>query len=192
MWRSTLATRSGYDDGVARRVFDFDLPDRFVAGAIGEPGARAFYLQARQGGALVSVGLEKTQVAALAGRLSELLDTVEGLVGELPARAGHDDRPLDEPTVELFRVGAMALAWDATAQRVVIEAQPLSEEGGFAEVPDQAPDGPDLLRVRVEPARARDFVRRAASLVAAGRPTCPFCGQPLEATGHFCPKTSLN
>lgn len=177
---------------MARRVFDFDLPDRFVAGAIGEPGARVFYLQARQGGALVSVGLEKTQVAALAGRLSELLDTVEGLAGELPARAGHDDRPLDEPTVELFRVGAMALAWDATAQRVVIEAQPLSEEGGFAEVPDHAPDGPDLLRVRVEPARARDFVRRAASLVAAGRPTCPFCGQPLEATGHFCPKTSLN
>lgn len=177
---------------MVRRVFDFDAPDRFVAGAVGDPGARSFYLQARQGGALVSVGLEKTQVAALAGRISELLDTVEGLAGELPARAGHDDRPLDEPTVELFRVGAMALAWDATARRVVIEAQPLGEEVGFAEVPDQTPDGPDLLRVRVEPARARDFIRRAASLVAGGRPACPFCGQPLEATGHFCSKASLN
>jgi uncharacterized repeat protein (TIGR03847 family) len=177
---------------MARRVFDFDSPDRFVAGTVGEPGARSFYLQARQGGALVSVGLEKTQVAALAGRISELLDTVEGLAGELPARAGHDDRPLEEPTVELFRVGAMALAWDATSRRVVIEAQPLSEDGGFAELPDQAPQGPDLLRVRVEASRARDFIRRAASLVAAGRPSCPFCGQPLEATGHFCPKTSLN
>jgi len=177
---------------MVRRVFDFDSPDRFVAGAVGEPGARAFYLQARQGGALVSVGLEKTQVAALAGRISELLDAVEGLAGELPPRAGHDDHPLEEPTVELFRVGAMALAWDATARRVVIEAQPLSEDGGFAEVPDQAPEGPDLLRVRVEPSRARDFIRRAASLIAAGRPSCPFCGQPLEPTGHFCPKTSLN
>lgn len=177
---------------MVRRVFDFDAPDRFVAGAVGDPGSRSFYLQARQGGALVSVGLEKTQVAALAGRISELLDTVEGLAGELPARAGHDDRPLDEPTIELFRVGAMALAWDATARRVVIEAQPLSDDVGFAAVPDQAPDGPDLLRVRVEPARARDFIRRAASLVAAGRPACPFCGQPLEATGHFCPKASLN
>jgi uncharacterized repeat protein (TIGR03847 family) len=177
---------------MARHVFDFDAPDRFVAGTVGEPGARSFYLQARQGGALISVGLEKTQVAALAGRISELLDAVEGLAGELPARAGHDDRPLEEPTVELFRVGAMALAWDAAARRVVIEAQPLSEEGGFAEVPDQAPEGPDLLRVRVEAPRARDFIRRAASLVAAGRPTCPFCGQPLEPSGHFCPKTSLN
>lgn len=177
---------------MVRRVFDFDSPDRFVAGAVGEVGARSFYLQARQGGALVSVGLEKTQVAALAGRISELLDTVEGLAGELPARAGHDNRPLEEPTVELFRVGAMALAWDATSRRVVIEAQPLTDDGGFAEVPDQASEGPDLLRVRVEPSRARDFIRRAASLVAAGRPTCPFCGQTLEPTGHFCPKTSLN
>jgi len=175
-----------------RRVFDFDTPDRFVAGAVGEPGSRIFYLQARQGGALVSVGLEKTQVAALAGRISELLDAMEGLEGALPPHAAKDDRPLEEPTVELFRVGAMALAWDATSGRVVIEAQPLTDEEGFTEVSDDAADGPDLVRVRVEPSRARDFVRRAASLVAAGRPSCPFCGQPLEATGHFCPKTNLN
>ena len=176
---------------MSRRVLDFDTPDRFVAGARGEPGARSFYLQARQGGALVSVGLEKTQVAALAGRISELLDAVEGLAGELPAQVAHDDRPLEEPTVELFRVGVMALAWDATSAQVVIEARPTSEEA-FDEIPDEAADGPDLLRVRVEPGRARDFIRRAASLIAAGRPACPFCGQPLEPTGHYCPKTSLN
>ena len=105
---------------MVRRVFDFDTPDRFVAGALGEPGARTFYLQARQGGALICVALEKTQVAALAGRISELLDAVEGLAGEVPAQVMRDDRPLDEPTVELFRVGAMALAWDATAGQVVI------------------------------------------------------------------------
>jgi len=171
---------------MARRVFDFDTPDRFVAGVVGEPGARAFYLQARQGGALVSIGLEKTQVAALAGRMSELLDTLEGLSGELTTAAVRDDQPLEEPTVELFRVGAMALAWDATAAQIVIEAQPLGE------VPDPAAPGPDLFRVRVEPARARDFIRRAAALVALGRPACPFCGQPLEPTGHFCAKTNLN
>ncbi|MEP7040100.1 MAG: DUF3090 family protein [Chloroflexota bacterium] len=175
-----------------RRVFDFDTPDRFVAGVIGKPGARAFYLQARQGGALVSIGLEKTQVAALAGRMSELLDTVEGLSGDLPVGVARDDQPLEEPTVELFRVGLMALAWDATAAQIVIEAQPLSDDGEFGSVADQAPSAPDLFRVRVEPARARDFIRRAASLIADGRPACPFCGQPLEATGHFCPKTNLN
>lgn len=177
---------------MARRVFDFDTPDRFVAGVVGEPGARAFYLQARQGGALVSVGLEKTQVAALAGRMSELLDTVEGMTGELPAGVARDDRPLDEPTVELFRVGAMALAWDATTAQIVIEAQPAGIEGELAEILDKDSGGPDLLRVRVQPARARDFIRRAAAIIEAGRPACPFCGQPLEATGHFCSKTNLN
>ncbi|MGZ6299923.1 MAG: DUF3090 domain-containing protein [Candidatus Limnocylindria bacterium] len=177
---------------MARRVFDFDTPDRFVAGVVGEPGARAFYLQARQGGALVSVGLEKTQVAALAGRMSELLDTVEGLSGELPAGVARDDQPLEEPTVELFRVGAMALAWDATAAQIVIEAQPLTLDLEAADVPDPVPAAADLLRVRVEPARARDFIRRAAALVAAGRPSCPFCGQSLEPTGHYCPRTNLN
>ena len=179
---------------MARRVFDFDTPDRFVAGVIGEPGARAFYLQARQGGALVSIGLEKTQVAALAGRMSELLDTVEGLSGELPLGVARDDQPLEQPTVELFRVGAMALAWDATAAQIVIEAQPLGEDAelGDADPLDTAAPAADLFRVRVEPARARDFIRRAAALVAAGRPACPFCGQPLEPTGHFCPKTNLN
>ncbi len=177
---------------MARRVLDFDTPDRFVAGVIGEPGARAFYLQARQGGALVSIGLEKTQVAALAGRMSELLDTVEGLSGELTAAVVRDDQPLEEPAVELFRVGAMALAWDATAAQIVIEAQPLGDDAELGDVPDPAAPGPDLFRVRVEPARARDFIRRAAALVAAGRPACPFCGQPLEPTGHFCPKTNLN
>src|SRR4029079_6876326 len=142
-----------------RRVFDFDTPDRFVAGVVGEPGARAFYLQARQGGALVSIGLGKTQVAAPAGRMSELLDTVEGLSGELPAGVARDDQPLEEPTVELFRVGAMALAWDATAAQIVIEAQPLGEEVASGEAPDLTFAGADLFRVRVEPARARDFIR---------------------------------
>lgn len=177
---------------MARRVFDFDTPDRFVAGVIGEPGARTFYLQARQGGALVSIGLEKTQVAALAGRMSELLDTVEGLSGELSAGVARDDRPLEEPTVALFRVGAMALAWDATAAQIVIEAQPLGADAALDDSPGQSPATLDLFRVRVEPARARDFVRRAAALVAAGRPACPFCGEPLEPTGHFCSKTILN
>jgi uncharacterized repeat protein (TIGR03847 family) len=177
---------------MARRVFDFDTPDRFVAGVLGEPGARTFYLQARQGGALVSIGLEKTQVAALAGRMSELLDTVEGLSGELPDGVARDDRPLEEPTVALFRVGAMALAWDGTAAQIVIEAQPLGVEAASDDTADQEAASADLFRVRVEPARARDFIRRAAALVASGRPACPFCGQPLDATGHFCPKTLLN
>jgi len=173
-----------------RRLFIIDAPDRFVPGTIGEPGARTFFLQARKGDAVVSVALEKTQVAVLAERISELLGTV--LVEPGRASTAPDDRPLDEPLVDLFRVGPMALAWDSETERVVIEAQPVNEGGDYVEVPDDAEDGPDLMRVRIEPAQAKEFVRRAAALMAAGRPTCPFCGEVLEATGHFCPQTKAH
>jgi uncharacterized repeat protein (TIGR03847 family) len=167
---------------MTRRLFIFDEPDRFVAGTVGEPGDRAFYLQARKGGALVSVGLEKAQVAALAERLEQILDAVDAPEGS----AGADEHDLEQPVVELFRVGAMALAWDAGSDSVVIEAQTPTEDGEYAELPDDADEGPDLLRVRLDPSQARHFVDRVEALVAAGRPACPFCGQPLDPQGHFC------
>jgi uncharacterized repeat protein (TIGR03847 family) len=167
---------------MTRRLFIFDAPDRFVAGSVGTPGAREFYLQARKGESVVSVGLEKVQVAALAERLDDLLNAVDAPDGG----AAADDRGLEEPVVELFRVGAMALAWDARNEAIVIEAQTPTEDGEYLELPDDAEDGPDLLRVRIDVADARRFVARAEALLAGGRPPCPFCGQPLEATGHFC------
>jgi uncharacterized repeat protein (TIGR03847 family) len=178
-----------YDERMPRRLFIIDAPDRFVPGTIGEPGARTFFLQARKGEAVVSVALEKAQVAILAERLSELLEAVleQPVAGPAP-----DDRPLDEPLIDLFRVGPMALAWDADSGRVVIEAQPVNDGGDYVEVPDEAEEGPDLVRVRIEPAQASEFVRRAEALIEAGRPTCPFCGEVLEASGHFCALTKAH
>lgn len=168
---------------MTRRLFIFDGPDRFVPGAVGEPGDRSFFLQARKGGALVSVALEKSQVAALATRMDDLLDAVEAAPDAAP-----DELGLEEPVVELFRVGAMALAWDPGSEAIVVEAQTPTDDGDYVELPDEADEGPDLLRVRIDARQARRFVRHAEALVAAGRPACPFCGEPLEAGGHFCPR----
>ena len=183
MHRPLYRLASRYDGAMPRRVLVFDEPDRFVAGAVGEPGQRTFYLQARKGGAVASVALEKTQVAALAERLGDMLDAVEAEPTPSAAGAG-----LEQPLIELFRVGAMALAWDAETGTVVIEAQTESEDGEYVELPDDAPEGPDLLRVRIDAPAARGFVRGTAELLAAGRPPCPFCGQPLDPQGHFCPR----
>ncbi|MFG6195174.1 DUF3090 domain-containing protein [Nonomuraea sp. JJY05] len=167
-------------------VFDYDPPERFVAGALGQPGARAFFLQARAEGRLTTVALEKLQVAALAGRLDELLDEVLRLSGgtaHVPALAPADladDAPLDVPLSEDFRVGTMALAWDAEKSQVVIEAQEVVDEEDV-----EAAD-PAVLRVRISAGAARAFTRRALEIVAAGRPPCPLCGQPLDAAGHVC------
>lgn len=178
-----------------RQVFLFDPPDRFVAGTVGQPGERAFYLQASAAGRTVSVALEKTQVAVLAERLDQLLDQVARRapeVGVPPAAsvAVDDAAPLEMPVAEEFRVGTMALAWDGADARVVIEALAVvaGEEEGPDPSTDDDKDGPAVLRVRVAPGAARAFVRRAQRLVAAGRPPCPFCGLPLDPQGHLCPR----
>src|ERR1700733_3853584 len=116
-------------------VYTYDPPDRFVAGTVGQPGERTFYLQARSGSQTTSVALEKGQVAQLAERLDELLDEIARRTGELPAAEAADgaggpgdDGPLELPLNEDFTVGGVALAWDHDGERVIIEAQELTEE----------------------------------------------------------------
>jgi uncharacterized repeat protein (TIGR03847 family) len=107
-----------------RRLFLFDPPDRFVAGTIGEPGNRTFYLQARRAGQVVSVILEKVQVAVLAERLGVLLDELESR-GITPATdAGPADAaPLEEPLNEAFRATTLTLGWDGDAEQILVEAR---------------------------------------------------------------------
>jgi uncharacterized repeat protein (TIGR03847 family) len=176
---------------MSRQMFFFDRPDRFVAGTVGQPGERTFYLQACGDGRIVSVALEKVQVSLLADRLEELLEEVHRQLGEdLPAEAdGTDVDPLDSPVDEEFRVGQMGLAWDGDEHLVVIEAQAAGEEPADEEtILADVEDGPDALRVRITAEDARSFVERARRVIAAGRPPCPLCGQPLDADGHICPR----
>jgi uncharacterized repeat protein (TIGR03847 family) len=186
-----------------RRRYIFDPPDRFVAGTIGQPGERSFFLQAREGGRVVSVALEKIQVAVLAERLGALLDelgrrgvpeveTPDDPEPEAQPEPGGDDvGALDEPLNEAFRAGSLTLGWDGGAGRVLVEARAVDEDGEAVdpdEDDDEDEDGPDLLRVRMTAAAARGFVARAERIVAAGRPPCPLCGAPLDPQGHICPR----
>jgi uncharacterized repeat protein (TIGR03847 family) len=183
---------------MSRQVFDYDPPDRFVAGTVGEPGSRTFFLQARRGSQLTSVALEKAQVSVLAERVDELLDEVLRVSGgkaPVPAVApvdAEDNDPLDTPIDEEFRVGAMSLAWDPDTGRVVVECfaegVPVDEEEDEEESEDEL-DGA-VLRVSISGAAARAFTKRALAVVAAGRPPCPFCHNPLDPQGHICPRAN--
>ena len=190
-----------------RRRYIFDPPERFIAGTVGDPGNRTFFLQARDGGRVVSVALEKVQVAVLAERLGDLLGqldrrgvphgSTEGPMEDAPldveggTRIDEDAAPLDEPLVEAFRAGSLTLGWDPDAERVLVEARAQDEDGEAIdpdEDDDEDEDGPDLLRVRLTAAAARSFVARAARVVSSGRPPCPLCGAPLDPHGHICPR----
>jgi uncharacterized repeat protein (TIGR03847 family) len=176
-------------------VYSYDPPERFVAGTVGQPGERTFYLQARSGSMTTSVALEKGQVAQLAERLDELLDEVarrtgadSGAAGDAGLSEQSDDGPLELPLNEDFTVGAIALAWDHDGERVIIEAQQLSDEPLEPLADDVPEDAPGVLRVRITVADARAFSRRALKVVGQGRPPCPLCGLPLEPSGHVCPR----
>lgn len=178
-----------------RQVFFYDPPERFVAGTVGQPGERTFFLQASEGARVTSVALEKTQVTVLAQRLEELLDEVlrqsggEVTVPAVPPAELSDEEPLAQPILEEFRVGTMALAWDPEGERVVVEAQAATEEEEEETEPlSDESEGPDVLRVRITPAMARAFAHRATEVVNAGRPTCPLCSLPLDPEGHICPR----
>ncbi|MEO9138818.1 MAG: DUF3090 domain-containing protein [Jatrophihabitans sp.] len=171
-----------------RQLHVFDRPNRFVAGTVGTPGERTFYLQAVDGPRVVSVALEKQQVVVLADRLEQLLDEIVERTGTAVQADPTDTDALDQPIDEEFRVAAMGLAWDGDAGVVVIEAQAPVETPEIAEqtLLEDVEDGPDALRVLIDPSSARAFVERARLLVSAGRPPCPLCGQPLAPGGHVC------
>ena len=170
-------------------VHGFDPPERFVAGTVGEPGSRTFFLQASAGARVVSISLEKQQVAALAERVDELLDeviadgTARGVIPAIAPFGLSDDAPLAQPIEEEFRACSMTLSWDPNDERVVIEVFPVGEEP--AELAEGA-EPAEMLLVRLDPGQARAFVKRSEAVIGAGRPACPFCGQPIDPDGHLC------
>ena len=188
-----------------RRTFEFDEPDRFVAGTIGQPGQRTFFLQARDRRRVVSVALEKAQVAVLADRLGLLVLELErrGLAGAPGAVPVPDTAALDEPLNEVFRAGTLTLGWDGDRDRVLVEAREQTaddgdpeetaiaegvEAGEGAEEDDDEDDERDVFRVRISADAARSFVERAMRVIRSGRPPCPICGNPLDPAGHLCPR----
>lgn len=156
--------------------FEFEEPDHFTAGAIGEPGKRVFYLQSRETDTLVTLKIEKEQVGALAEYLASML-------AKLPTA---DEPPTDlallEPIEALWAVGAIAVGYDDARRRLVIVAKELVEE--------ESTDQPAAASFHITHAQAAAFVERARELMRAGRPICPMCSQPKDPEGHVCPRSN--
>ncbi|MBI3227308.1 MAG: DUF3090 domain-containing protein [Mycolicibacterium cosmeticum] len=179
---------------MARAIHVFRTPDRFVAGTVGQPGNRTFYLQAVHDQRVISVILEKQQVAVLAERISALLLEINRRFGTpIPPDTGvvDDLNPLVTPVDVEFRVGTMGLGWDSEAQTVVVELLAVSEtEFDASVVLDDAEEGPDAVRVFLSPESAREFANRSNRVISAGRAPCPLCDEPLDPEGHICVRTN--
>ncbi len=158
-------------------TFDLREPDRFTVGAVGEPGSRVFFLQAVEGTQVVTLRLEKQQVGALGQYL-------QGVLNDLPV-APLTEQPADvdlvEPVVAEWVVGTLGVAYDAEADRIVLQADEL--------VAEEDDDG-GVARFHLTRSQVVAFCELAETLVAAGRPPCPICGQPMDLDGHVCPRSN--
>lgn len=166
--------------------FEVDSPDHFTAGAVGPPGQRVFYLQSRDGNRLITLKVEKEHVRALAEYVGGLLARVKGAPGA--ARGGAE---LIEPLEVAWDVGSLAVGYDESQDRVVVEASELieAEEAEEEAAPEREVE-PAMARFRITRAQAAAFVERANELMKGGRPTCPVCSRPMDPEGHVCPRAN--
>lgn len=153
--------------------FHFDDCDFFVAGTVGEPGARVFYLQAGQDGTVVSLRCEKQHVAALAAHLSELFADLP------PAVPDPNSRELKEPVSETWLLGTLAFGFDTGTDRIMVIATELTED----------PD-PAEARFAITRGQAASLIATTEELLAGSRPVCRVCGLPMDPDGHVCPRSN--
>lgn len=160
----------------------FDMhPERFVTGTVGPPGQRVFYLQGVAGPEVVTLRLEKQQVAALAEYLA-------GIIADLPSVQPFPvAADLTEPVVEEWIVGSLGVAYDEGNDRVLIVAEELVETD---ESGDELSAEPATARFHLERAQVVAFIEHAVEVVLAGRPPCPICGRPMDPNGHVCPRSN--
>jgi uncharacterized repeat protein (TIGR03847 family) len=166
---------------MAEFTYDLEAVQRITAGAVGQPGNRVFYVQARRGNRMISLLAEKEQVRALAEAITQLLDD---LAEKNPGLSTTDDilvtnMSLEEPLEPEFRIGQMGLGYDNERDMVVLVIQGMTEE-----------TSEDTATARFSATRMqmRALSVHAAHVVAAGRPICGNCGRPIDPSGHFCPQ----
>ena len=164
----------------------FDEPDAFATGAIGPKGQRVFFLMAKQGDEEAPVKLEKQQVARLA-------DYLEQLLSMLPPADDADEYLLEEPEDPgepgnmLWTVGGLEIGYSEQRDRIALYIEELAENADEDD-PQAGHDGPlERIRVLLRREQTVAFIRQAREIVAAGRPLCMFCADPLNYEDNWCP-----
>ena len=165
--------------------------DALGTGAVGEPGQRAFYIQARSESAQLTVLVEKEQVALLAAEAVAFLDRIADQYPEDMITLPDAVAELREPTVPLFRARMIGLGFDPERELVLIELREHSDDEDEEE--DDAPPAPEreegyVARIYATRPQVRAMAAHGAGVVAAGRPLCELCSQPLDPSGHRCPR----
>ena len=157
---------------------ELDPVDRITTDAVGPSGDRTFYLQARKGSELVTVVVEKQQVQLLSASILEILARVGKETGVGP---DEEEMELEEPIDPMWRAGRLSIGYLDERELLLLEVEELVDEEEEPEREGQR------LRLWATPEQMLSLSRHGALVCARGRPTCQFCGNPMEADGHVCP-----
>ena len=161
--------------------FDFDEVDAFTVGAIGQPGEREFFLQARRGTTRVTIKCEKQQASALADYLRKVLNDLPAPT-EKPIAAAME---LAAPVEAAFVLGPVGLGYDRSNDMVLVQLEEVVMVDENGEPLDDDPDR-GHVRVFLTRSQAHAFCTHTESIVAAGRPACIWCTRPINPDGHLC------
>ena len=172
---------------MSAEIIELDDVDGLGAGAVGEPGQRAFYIQARTEQTQLTVLVEKEQVALLAAEAVAFLDKIADDYPELPFDIPSTQSVLREPTVPLFRARLIGLGFDPERELVLLELRERADDDEEAVEIDEDDDG-YVARIYATRAQVRAMAARGIEAVAGGRPPCPLCDQPMDPSGHRCPR----
>ena len=170
---------------MSSEIIELEDVDGLGAGAIGEPGQRAFYIQARTENTQLTVLVEKEQVDLLSTEAVAFLDKIADTYPELPFDLPSTQSALREPTVPLFRARLIGLGFDPERELVLIELRERSED---EDAEDDNEEEGYVARIYATRAQVRAMAARGAEAVAGGRPPCPLCEQPMDPSGHQCPR----
>jgi uncharacterized repeat protein (TIGR03847 family) len=133
--------------------------------------------------------VEKEQVALLAAEAVAFLDKIADDYPELPFDIPSTQSVLREPTVPLFRARLIGLGFDPERELVLLELRERAEDEDEEEVVEVAEDDDGYVaRIYATRAQVRAMAARGIEAVAGGRPPCPLCEQPMDPSGHRCPR----
>lgn len=163
---------------------DLGPVDRITADAVGEPGLRTFYLQTRRGTDLVTLIVEKEQVRLLAASVLDLLATIGLETGTGP---DEEEMDLEQPFEPRWRAGRLSIGYEEDADLFLLEIEEFQPELDEDDPALLLQEDAELLRLFASREQMLALSRHAAAVVDRGRPTCQYCGNPLDPEGHACP-----
>ncbi|MEI6406275.1 MAG: DUF3090 family protein [Actinomycetes bacterium] len=168
--------------------------ERFIVGTVGVPGERAFFLQIESPVFSNCVAIEKGQVDALSERFKEMIRELRrnklASLDELALTIPLEDNTMQFPITEDFTVGLIGISWDQDLQRINLELQAFGDDPIGEEIEEDSESSLDMINASLRIYQVRNFCSLADKLISSGRQPCPFCGLPINAEGHLCPRSN--